>query len=542
MLLESLWGDSAYREPRTIDVHVRHLREKLERDPRRAGVHPDRARRRATASGTAERCRWRRRRSARAGAAARARGRASRWSTWPWSRRSSGAWSTTELDQLEDDRAEPARPQLPPAVPVGAAGRADVPHARTLASCVLLPASALADLLAVAGFAAKRSDAFKDDPIARALRRRRSALSAEPLSAVGAGSPRRRARRAENGPFLLLSAPLQDALEVVDYIEQSILIAGLLGVRRRAVGGLHGSQRLRPPDPSARARGRPDCRPAASTSRSSDTRATSSASSRERSTACASGSRGSTTRAREFIANASHELRTPIFSLGGHLELLDDEELDEETRRSSSARCARRSSRLGKLDRRAARPLSPGRRSPAGRAGARRSGRHRRGCVVGELRPLAQASRHTLESTLERRRSGRSATSQRVLQVARSLVENALRAHAEGTRSRSRAEPRDDEVELVVEDDGPGIPAEHRAHVFDRFYRVDGAMASGSGLGLAIARELAELMDGTLELAEHGGRTRSRSGSGPRRRFHVKTSSRRRPFPRENGLNGPSLQ
>ena len=34
MLLESLWGDSAYREPRTIDVHVRHLREKLERDPR----------------------------------------------------------------------------------------------------------------------------------------------------------------------------------------------------------------------------------------------------------------------------------------------------------------------------------------------------------------------------------------------------------------------------------------------------------------------------------------------------------------------------
>jgi DNA-binding response OmpR family regulator len=33
MLLESLWGDSAYREPRTIDVHVRHLREKLEQDP-----------------------------------------------------------------------------------------------------------------------------------------------------------------------------------------------------------------------------------------------------------------------------------------------------------------------------------------------------------------------------------------------------------------------------------------------------------------------------------------------------------------------------
>ena len=35
MLLEHVWGDSAYRDPRTIDVHIRHLREKLERDPRR---------------------------------------------------------------------------------------------------------------------------------------------------------------------------------------------------------------------------------------------------------------------------------------------------------------------------------------------------------------------------------------------------------------------------------------------------------------------------------------------------------------------------
>ena len=34
MLLEQVWGDSAYRDPRTIDVHIRHLREKLEADPR----------------------------------------------------------------------------------------------------------------------------------------------------------------------------------------------------------------------------------------------------------------------------------------------------------------------------------------------------------------------------------------------------------------------------------------------------------------------------------------------------------------------------
>ena len=128
--------------------------------------------------------------------------------------------------------------------------------------------------------------------------------------------------------------------------------------------------------------------------------------------------------------------------------------------------------------------------------------------MVAELAPLAQASGHIAGAARRATRSGRSRDGQRVLQVARSLVENALRHTPEGTTVVISAEPRDDAVELVVEDDGPGIPPEHRAHVFDRFYRVDGAMASGSGLGLAIARELAELMGGTLELSEHDGRTR----------------------------------
>jgi signal transduction histidine kinase len=58
-----------------------------------------------------------------------------------------------------------------------------------------------------------------------------------------------------------------------------------------------------------------------------------------------------------------------------------------------------------------------------------------------------------------------------------------------------------------VEDDGPGISSEHVKHVFERFYRVNGAVTSGSGLGLAIARELAELMGGRIELATERGRT-----------------------------------
>jgi signal transduction histidine kinase len=60
---------------------------------------------------------------------------------------------------------------------------------------------------------------------------------------------------------------------------------------------------------------------------------------------------------------------------------------------------------------------------------------------------------------------------------------------------------------LEVEDEGPGIPEEHGQHVFERFYRAEGRRSSGSGLGLAIARELAQAMEGTLELETEPGRT-----------------------------------
>jgi two-component system, OmpR family, sensor kinase len=75
---------------------------------------------------------------------------------------------------------------------------------------------------------------------------------------------------------------------------------------------------------------------------------------------------------------------------------------------------------------------------------------------------------------------------------------------------------------LTVEDDGPGIPAEHQEQVFARFTRLDGSRASGTGLGLAIARELAARMGGSLELESRPGRTA----------FIVRLPA----FSRENGL------
>jgi signal transduction histidine kinase len=60
---------------------------------------------------------------------------------------------------------------------------------------------------------------------------------------------------------------------------------------------------------------------------------------------------------------------------------------------------------------------------------------------------------------------------------------------------------------LEVEDAGGGIPAERQEQLFERFFRLDGTRASGSGLGLAIARQLAELMDGSVAVESAPGRT-----------------------------------
>ena len=87
--------------------------------------------------------------------------------------------------------------------------------------------------------------------------------------------------------------------------------------------------------------------------------------------------------------------------------------------------------------------------------------------------------------------------------MGRALVDNALVHTPAGTPVRIVASG----STLRVEDDGPGIPAEHHEQVFARFTRLEGSRASGSGLGLAIARELADRMGGDLRLESRPGRT-----------------------------------
>jgi signal transduction histidine kinase len=119
--------------------------------------------------------------------------------------------------------------------------------------------------------------------------------------------------------------------------------------------------------------------------------------------------------------------------------------------------------------------------------------------------------------------------SERALQIGRVLVENALVHTPPGTTVRLDAALDGGRATLSVADNGPGIPPEARTQVFQRFYRLEGTRASGSGLGLAIARELAQRMDGRIELDQAEGWTRftlvlgSDRGAEPEPRLHVKT-------------------
>jgi signal transduction histidine kinase len=208
---------------------------------------------------------------------------------------------------------------------------------------------------------------------------------------------------------------------------------------------------------------------------------------------------------REFIANASHELRTPLFSLGGFLEIMDDEELDPATQVEFLATMREQVARLTKL----ATDLLDLSRLDAGRMTVEHEQVDLAALaevLADEFRGAALSTGHELavDNGAESRAVG---DEERALQIGRILLENAMKHTPPGTPVRIAATQQNGTALLTVEDEGPGIPPEHRAQVFERFYRLEGSIASGSGLGLAIARELAELMGGSLELQRQQGRT-----------------------------------
>jgi signal transduction histidine kinase len=208
---------------------------------------------------------------------------------------------------------------------------------------------------------------------------------------------------------------------------------------------------------------------------------------------------------KQFIASASHELRTPIFSLGGFLELLEDEELDEETRAQFLAQLRGQVARMRKL----ATELLDLSRLESGSLELRPEptdvGQLARD-IAGEFTPAASAHDAELEVRLQREPIEVECDPERVAQVMRILLDNALVHTPSGTTIVVSAAREDGHVTLEVADSGLGIRHQTMPHIFEPFFTsADGAR--GAGLGLAIARELAERMDGRLTVRSVPGET-----------------------------------
>jgi signal transduction histidine kinase len=210
---------------------------------------------------------------------------------------------------------------------------------------------------------------------------------------------------------------------------------------------------------------------------------------------------------RAFVATASHELRTPVASLDGLLELLDEDlrsgRLDVEDARSLLARARGQSRRLGRL---AADLLDLSRidAQTALRSEPVELGELSR-AVLAEFE-LGVARREIL-ATLDDEAGSVWALGDpgSVARIMRILLDNAIRLSPHG--GEIRIELRNGEqATLSVCDRGPGVPPEERELIFERFMRGrEAGGRAGFGLGLAIGRELARRMGGDLGLDDQDG-------------------------------------
>jgi len=201
---------------------------------------------------------------------------------------------------------------------------------------------------------------------------------------------------------------------------------------------------------------------------------------------------------KQFIANASHELRTPIFSLGGFIELLEEEDLSPAEREEFLRTMRQQIERMTKLTT----DLLDLSQLDAG-AMVMKTQDVDLGALAREVTREFGARADIHGSRLELRTPDRPARAvadpDRVRQIIRILLDNALAHTPEGTKVTVTTFAANRRAELTVSDEGAGIPQRVHNRIFERFYTADSA--GGSGLGLAIARELALRMQGSLSIS-----------------------------------------
>ena len=200
---------------------------------------------------------------------------------------------------------------------------------------------------------------------------------------------------------------------------------------------------------------------------------------------------------RDFVANASHELKTPLTALRGFAETLLEDDLPEDLRREWLGSIRSHTLRLQRL----VDDLLDLSRLESGGWVAREE--------IVELEPLveyvlAEFSTMAQDRKLTLKSEGNAvvvADEHGLEQVIKNLVDNAVRYAPVGGKIEVTIGEADGSGRIAVADNGPGIPTSALPRIFERFYRVDPSRAraeGGTGLGLAIVRHLVQAMGGEV--------------------------------------------
>ena len=215
---------------------------------------------------------------------------------------------------------------------------------------------------------------------------------------------------------------------------------------------------------------------------------------------------------RDFVANVSHELKTPLTSILGYVETLLDDRADTNSAdaRRFLGKIVGHTQHLHAL----VEDLLQLSRLEQQETGPETATVHIQD-VVANVRDMVgrKAEEKRIALLAEYRGSTRIQADPRLLEQAiTNLVENAIKYCPDGSRIEFVSEQDKTHVRLTVQDNGPGIREEERLRVFERFYRVDRAQSrglGGTGLGLAIVKHIAQAHGGAvyLEASESGGCT-----------------------------------
>jgi signal transduction histidine kinase len=211
---------------------------------------------------------------------------------------------------------------------------------------------------------------------------------------------------------------------------------------------------------------------------------------------------------RDFIANVSHELKTPLTSIQGFAQaILDDTAGAPEARKQAAGVIYSEAERMNQL----VLSLLELARLDAGTAQLEQETVDLQAVlwnIVNKLTPQARASQVELHAEIPPLLTVEG-DENRLTQVFTNLVDNALKFTSQGGKVTLTARVVGDSAEIRVMDTGPGISSQDLPHIFERFYQADksrqGGQGHGVGLGLAIAREIVQAHRGTIRAESSPG-------------------------------------